>query len=165
VVRPKIYAGRKSPNLRYHSFAELFCADYNIQGCIKYDYVGEPMSSEKNKEWKNLLINDKNPRKGDEVVGNGGLSLRKKSKMLEIIRKCPIKTNGQTYLEDLYFSLPCPDVENYKKPDTDESKNFSIENHPNDKSFGVHKPWGFIDIHKHLGEWCPESVELQKLHQ
>ena len=40
----------------------------NINDFLEYDYVGAP--------W------------GDNYVGNGGLSLRKKSKMLEIIEKC-----------------------------------------------------------------------------
>jgi hypothetical protein len=54
---------------------------------IEYDYVGAP--------WLD-----------SDIGGNGGLSLRRKSKMLEILDKC--KYNGMN--EDQYFSWGCKDV-------------------------------------------------------
>jgi len=84
-----------------------------------YDYVGAP--------WSN-------------AVGNGGLSLRKKSKMLEIIEKCP-KNNIN---EDIFFANSCI---NTKKPSIDEAKEFSVESLFSENHFGVHKPWiHFNDI-------------------
>jgi hypothetical protein len=85
-----------------------------INNFLQYDYVGAP--------WK------------DHRIGNGGLSLRKKSKMIEKIRKC--KYNNQN--EDLFFANSCYNI---KKPTFEDSKYFSIESMINDKSFGVHKPW------------------------
>ena len=92
-----------------------------INKFLQYDYVGAP--------WKST--------NGD--VGNGGLSLRKKSKMLEIIEKCK-KTNDN---EDVYFTYACDGV-SINKPSTDEAKQFSIESIYSDRSFGVHKPWAYI---------------------
>lgn len=86
-----------------------------INKFLEYDYVGAP--------WIN------------GGVGNGGLSLRKKSKMLEIINKCP--TDGR--VEDVFFANSCIDI---YKPSFDEAKEFSVENVYNEKSFGVHKTWG-----------------------
>ena len=40
-------------------------------------------------------------------VHHGGLSLRRKSKMLEIIDNCPYKNNIN---EDLYFTQECPEI-------------------------------------------------------
>lgn len=88
-----------------------------LDGFLKYDYVGAP--------WK-------------DAVGNGGLSLRKKSKMLEIISKCP-KDEGN---EDIYFANPCIDS---NKPSIEEAKKFSVEKLFNKDSFGVHKPWAYLD--------------------
>ena len=85
-----------------------------INNFLQYDYVGAP--------WK------------DHRIGNGGLSLRRKSKMIEKIRLC--KYNNQN--EDLFFANSC---HNIKKPVFEDSKYFSIENVINEKSFGVHKPW------------------------
>jgi len=82
-----------------------------------YDYVGAP--------WSN-------------AVGNGGLSLRKKSKMLEIIEKCPKNDIN----EDIFFANSCI---NTKKPSIDEAKEFSVESLFSEKYFGVHKPWNYLN--------------------
>ncbi len=97
----------------------IICSDFKdlINNYIKYDYVGAP--------WK------------DKQVGNGGLSLRRKSKMLEIIENCKYNNN---YNEDVYFSFSCPGI-NINKPTFEQANTFSIETVYNDKSFGVHKPW------------------------
>lgn len=95
----------------------LICEEHKdlINNFIKYDYVGAP--------WIN------------GGVGNGGLSIRKKTKMLEIINKCPYDGTP----EDIYFS-ECPSVYLYK-PSFEKSKTFSVENVYNEVSFGIHKPW------------------------
>jgi len=93
---------------------------YLINKFLKYDYVGAPLGN----------VNGE--------VGNGGLSLRKKSKMLEIIDNCP--PTGKN--EDVYFSFhSCVDV---YRPTTEEAKKFSIENMYSDKSFGIHKSWVYL---------------------
>lgn len=103
-----------------------------IYNFIKYDYTGAPWIPT---HWNNQQYS----------VGNGGLSLRKKSKMLELLNNC--KHNGMN--EDLFFSnifaseLKCNVV--ISKPSVNDAKNFSIEHIYNDKSFGVHKPWLYID--------------------
>ncbi len=91
-----------------------------IDKFIEYDYVGAP--------WR------------DGNVGNGGLSLRRKSKMLEILNNC--KYNNEN--EDIYFSISCPNV-NKNVPNSDKAKEFSVETVYYDKSFGFHKPWLYID--------------------
>ena len=60
----------------------------NIEKFINYDYdyVGAP--------WKKL-----------NLVGNGGFSLRKKSKMIELIKNGGyIKSNGEYHYEDRFFT-------------------------------------------------------------
>lgn len=91
-----------------------------INSYMSYDYVGAP--------WK------------DQNIGNGGLSLRKKSKMLEIINNCPYSNEN----EDIYFSRACPSVKK-NIPTFDIAKHFSIETVYDDLSFGVHKPWKYIN--------------------
>lgn len=109
----------------------MICKDSGIQldEFVKYDYVGAPMPHI------------------DGLVGNGGLSLRKKSKMLEIIEKC--KYNGQDP-EDYYYANACKEVE-LTKPSRETASRFSNEGEYSDKSFGVHKPWSampFADLTK-----------------
>jgi len=82
---------------------------------LKYDYVGAPWS--------------------DLNVGNGGLSLRKKTKMLEIIEKEPYNTQP----EDVFFSMnkSVPLL----KPSVAKAKHFSVENMYEAVTFGAHQPW------------------------
>jgi hypothetical protein len=109
---------------------------------LKYDYVGAP--------WIN------------QDVGNGGLSLRRKSKMLEIVEKCKNNKDGENYInEDVVFSKGCDLVDLYK-PNFDKAKDFSIETVDNDKSFGIHKAYAYLDTNK-IGEWCPEIIQLKEL--
>lgn len=92
-----------------------------IKDFMKYDYVGAP--------WK-----------GRNALGNGGFSLRRKSKMLEILKKCPTKDHN----EDGFFSGGCPGAEP-SKPSPEKAEEFSIETIYNEAKgkpfFGIHKPW------------------------
>lgn len=100
----------------------MICDKYKdkINDFLNYDYTGAPLKA--------------------KLVGNGGLSLRRKSKILEILEKCPYKDEP----EDVYFSVACNQIPLYK-PNYDEAKKFSVEEIYNDESFGVHKPWAFLN--------------------
>jgi len=111
----------------------------NLNEFFKYDYVGAP--------WNNDRFGG---------VGNGGLSLRKKSKMLEIM-------DTVTYCgepEDMYF---CNNllVDLYR-PSMEEAKRFSVEEVFHPESFGCHQPWkrGFD---KELLAAYPELLTLFEL--
>jgi len=120
----------------------LICGEHKdlINEFINYDYVGAP--------WIN------------GGVGNGGLSIRKKSKMLEIINKCPYK--GEP--EDVYFAESCSNI--YRnKPSFEKAKKFSVENVYNKISFGIHKSWVYSND-KQLSvknKQCKGLTQLKKL--
>lgn len=107
----------------------MICPLYKdlIYNFMIYDYVGAP--------WIN---------KG--TVGNGGLSLRRKSEMLKIIINNPSNIKGDIQ-EDYFFSDLC-----YNKPSVDMAKEFSIETMYTTKSFGIHKPWLYL-----------EEIEIEEL--
>jgi len=119
-----------------------------INDFLQYDYVGAP--------WSFKHIGEKG-----RVGGNGGLSLRKKSKMLEKIRNC---NNDENQFEDMYFSNSCSML-NF--PEFTKAKNFSIETVFNEKSFGVHKPWSYMssDNLKTINENCPNLDKLIELNK
>ena len=110
-----------------------------INDFLKYDYVGAPIKHNKT-PW----------------VGNGGLSLRKKSKMLEIMNNEPY----QNIPEDFFFSLPTS-VSIYK-PSINKAKFFSVEAIFNEVSFGCHQIW-INDKYNELCEMYPEAKELCRL--
>lgn len=127
------------------------CINYFLQ--YEYDYVGAPWAPILIEPWLSKIQNG-------NVVGNGGLSLRRKSKMLEIINTS--KKNDEN-VEDLFFSFPqnC----HINKPPLEMAKNFSIETIFHHKSFGIHKAWAYMNEKdlEYLTKNIPELHELMRL--
>jgi hypothetical protein len=127
---------------------------HKINHFMSYDYVGAP--------WKNCpmkiditqLIKLKNPI-SSTCVGNGGFSLRRKSKMLDIIHTIPYENQP----EDVYFSSYTQN-----KPLPEEAKHFSVENIFYEEPFAVHKIWTTLssDDMKYLRERYKEISLLEK---
>jgi hypothetical protein len=118
-----------------------------------YDYVGAP--------W---LITAYQPTRQRDFIGNGGFSLRKKSKMLEIIDKHDWDLTKPTefeWMEDLYFTNSYSDV-SVKKPPYEKARQFAVDEVFSEVAFGCHKPW----VHKHYSIFAsiyPEVEELKQL--
>jgi len=112
-----------------------------LDNFIQYDYVGGP--------WNGGF---------DIDIGNGGFSLRRKSKMLEILDKYPVRPPNE--YEDYYYGKRILDL-NGKVPSKEEAKLFSQEEISSPKSFGVHKFWS-KGIHV-SEEQCRGVGELQSL--
>jgi hypothetical protein len=108
---------------------------------LKYDYVGAP--------WRN----------GE--VGNGGFSLRKKSKSLEVTKRFNIPKDIDIH-EDMYYS---DGGNNLYKPPFELACLFSIETVYSKVFFGVHGPWKHHDEKtvKEMCENCPGLSELISL--
>lgn len=129
----------------------LICPQYKhlINDFLNYDYVGAPWD-------ENMTTHIKNIYGGKDPVGNGGLSIRKKSKMLEVLNKHSIyHKNGFLINEDVFFS-----IHTTNKPSLEEAKNFSIELVYNDKAFGVHKAYKYLKL-----DWLPELKILEELNK
>jgi hypothetical protein len=129
----------------------LICPQYKhlINDFLIYDYVGAP--------WDEKIIHDiKTLYGGKDLIGNGGLSIRKKSKMLEILNEHSFyHKHGWLINEDIYFS-----IHTTNKPSLEEAKNFSIEMLYNDKAFGVHKAYKYVKL-----DWFPELKILEELNK
>jgi hypothetical protein len=108
---------------------------------LKYDYVGAP--------WKNGM------------VGNGGFSLRKKSKMLKCLL-FPVKVD----YEDAWFSN---DIHKLYKPPYELACLFSIETLYSKVFFGIHFAWNYHESKlEEMCENCPglsELISLQALEE
>jgi len=126
----------------------LISAKYKnyIYDFIEYDYVGAP--------WNSAYF-------AENPVGNGGLSLRKKSVILNIIKN-DINNNRYHFNEDVFFSQ---NITN--KPSKEKAKLFSVETIFSEKSFGIHKCYGHLpqeDLNK-IAEYIPEIFELAELNK
>jgi len=113
----------------------------NIQEFIDYDFIGAPFL--------------KNSNDTPNSVGNGGLSLRSKSIMIEVIKKidptsCDYNSSTLDYMkfvnlefppEDVYFSKCMQENIIGLVADWDVAYQFSSETVFNENSFGAHKFW------------------------
>lgn len=116
----------------------------------KYDYVGAP--------W---MICNYPPTRQREFIGNGGMSLRRTEKMLEIIEKHDwnlMETTEFEWMEDLFFTNCYNDIK-IQKPPYELTKLFSVDEVFSTVSFGCHRPW----CHSHYTELVKIHPELETL--
>lgn len=113
----------------------------NIDDFLHWDYIGAP--------WPENTDNNK------KNVGNGGLSLRTREKMLKIINKVNINntklnkstidymknSNCSTIPEDVYFSKNMEELNIGNLADNKSAFHFSTESIYNENSFGGHNFW------------------------
>lgn len=145
LVSKKFYNMIKGENLLIFQMDTCLCSNtkYKFQDFFMYDYVGAP--------WMKNNLNIKNVK---NKVGNGGLSLRKKSSILKHIDNHTYK--GEP--EDVYFAKS----NTLKFPSIEKAAEFSTEHLLNPYSMGFHKP----DVHlsesnkKIVRNICPEFQEV-----
>ena len=108
-----------------------------INDFLKYDLVGAPWDFPHD---RNHILNG--------IVGNGGFTLRKKSKMLEILAACKYPYTDKSFASENTFISNCNSI-TVNKPTFEEAKKFSSETAIDSESFGLHKPWVH---HKNIDE-------------
>jgi hypothetical protein len=126
----------------------IFCAGAPkiINDFLDYDWIGAPWSTTSN------------------YGGNGGLSLRKVSRILKVLETQKRK-EGDGQLEDLWLSSRLNQLEGAKMADASISKTFSVESVWDDNPLGYHIGW--LGVHheqiwddekqvQHILEYCPE---------
>jgi hypothetical protein len=102
----------------------ILCANapVTLNNFLEWDWIGAPWSPQA--RWG----------------GNGGLSLRKVSKILQVLAK-DNRTIGDTGLEDWWLSSRMVRLEGAKMPNANISKTFSVESVWHDKPLGYHIGW------------------------
>jgi hypothetical protein len=124
---------------------------------MEYDYVGSP--------WP--LSNGDNPME----VGNGGLSLRRKCKMLELLshldeeylKKKNIHRGKTYYIEDVFFCGKYHEGVELKKPSYEKSKEFASEADIGIDPFGIHACWKYSNAYNALIQKYPIISQLKDL--
>mmetsp|Transcript_11154 Transcript_11154/g.17535 ORF Transcript_11154/g.17535 Transcript_11154/m.17535 type:complete len:131 (-) Transcript_11154:188-580(-) len=116
----------------------MLCSGHTngLESFLQYDYIGAPFlpgdcppGHDKDRSMcqsdfdKMALAEDL--ELPDGVGGNGGLSLRRRSKMLEFIEKCP-NHPFVTWNEDIFYSYPCRNV-TLALPPEPVARTFSVE--------------------------------------
>ena len=142
-IETEIFLVFQSDSMIFKKNADL------INNFLDYDYVGSP--------W---LITNYTPTKECDYIGNGGFSLRRKNKMLEIIDKITHDNIDKRY-EDLYFSKKYDNIE-IKKPEYEKCKTFSVDEVFSEITFACHKPWA-TPYYNSLVNIYPECELLKNL--
>jgi len=126
---------------------------HKIEDFYKYDFIGAPVPS-----YILGLINVLFLGKGYPIFHtrfyNGGLSFRKRSKMLAVIREYPW---DEKCTEDMWFCAFLPNVDG-KLPSKSAARKFSFEaENLDDTPWGIHKP------RKNYEELCRVCSEVEKI--
>jgi hypothetical protein len=105
----------------------------NIDNFLKYDYIGAPWKK------KNKCIKITN-----SLVGNGGLSFRKKSAILKILKLVDYKFKSNSSIsEDIFYSMWMKKF-NMNLPSSDKAELFSSEHICNYECAGLHKTYHYL---------------------
>lgn len=126
-------------------------SQYDMSHFLQYDYVGAPSTKIVNNGLKFLfLCRGYLPKKH---YMNGGLSFRKRSKMLKVIKEHPW---DETMTEDVWF---CQFLDNL--PDIETARKFSFESEELIATpFGLHKPRKNYD---RLDKLCPNYKKIETI--
>ena len=156
MLEPLIYELIPTETFLTFQLDTLISAKYKdyIYDFVEYDYVGAP--------WREGIFN-RITDKMDVLVGNGGLSLRKKTAMLNIIKNDIANSRYENDIyEDVFFSK---NIKN--KPSVENAKLFSVETLFSEKSFGIHKCYEHLQHNElcRIAEYVPELAELIKLNK
>jgi hypothetical protein len=120
-----------------------------FESFLAYDYVGAP--------WLQTMYV---PTKECGYIGNGGFSLRRTSKMLELIeaKEWTSKTDLIDQLEDLFFCRPVPGIQ-VNKPSYEIAKLFCVDEVFSPIAMSCHKPW----FHAHYEQFKVLYPEVELL--
>jgi hypothetical protein len=108
---------------------DTYIRNGDIEPFLQYDYIGAP--------WHPVICNW---LKHENRVGNGGLSLRKRSAMIRCLQQVSKNTLEN---EDRFFCQKCEHLLNL--PSTDVARSFSVETWEHPTPFGFHKPWQIVN--------------------
>ena len=102
----------------------IFCANSNktLNDFLEWDWIGAPWS------------------KDATYGGNGGLSLRRVSKILQVLDE-ETRPPGDSALEDLWLTTRINNLKGARMPYANVSKTFSVESVWDEQPLGYHIGW------------------------
>lgn len=139
LTRPELWSNLNAQNiLVFQTDSVIFSnSKVNIYDYIEYDYVGAPWSNISEGQFSDMVRFIK-MRTGAHV-GNGGLSLRRRKKMLEAVSTYPYITSPHLN-EDVYFNWALRELPNAKMPTVQISAQLFYETVDADElPFGAHR--------------------------
>jgi hypothetical protein len=134
----------RGEKILFFQIDSVMCSNsrHKVTDFLQYDYIGAP--------W------DLSWYSGDEnyLVGNGGFSLRTRSKILALLAFVPHKRRTP---EDVYYAQNMHRV-NGLIPPVEIAKTFAVESMYYDRPLGVHRYGWSCEFRAKLAKTCPESM-------
>jgi hypothetical protein len=144
LTTPEFWKRVRGEKILFFQIDSAMCSNspHKVTDFLQYDYVGAPWDL----SWYN----------GNEnyIVGNGGFSLRTRSKILALLA---LVSYNRRMPEDVWYAQNMHRV-NGSIPSAEIAKTFSVESIFYDRPVGVHRFGWNCEFRAKLAKTCPESM-------
>ncbi|KAJ3014516.1 hypothetical protein HKX48_005111 [Thoreauomyces humboldtii] len=132
----------ESEHILFFQLDSIICSnsDQAVEDYFRFDYVGAP--------W---------PHAPDVLGGNGGFSLRRKSRLLRCLQHRTWHRGEDS--EDAFYAHCLASFPDAVLPTFEEGMKFAIEGQDSERYLGIHKPSAGLKVGPHL-DFCPEAALL-----
>jgi hypothetical protein len=140
----KFWERVRGEKVLFFQIDSIMCSNspHKITDFLQYDYIGAPWDP----SWFGFSK--------VELVGNGGFSLRSRSKLLALLAVLPY---DRKMPEDVWYALNLRRVNGTVAP-MNVAKTFAVESICYDRPLGAHRPYLKCSIQAKLSQTCPESM-------
>jgi hypothetical protein len=149
LTTPTFWKKVRGEKILFFQIDSMMCSNspHKITDFLKYDYIGAPWGL----SW---FFYD--PR---YLVGNGGFSLRTRSKTLALLA---LVTYDESLPEDVWYAQNMHRV-NGLIPSIEIAKTFAVESVYYDRPLGVHHFDTSCEFRANLSKTCPESMLVRRI--
>jgi hypothetical protein len=146
LTTPKFWQRVRGEKVLFFQIDSIMCSNspHKITDFLQYDYIGAPWDP----SWFGFSEVD--------LVGNGGFSLRSRSKILALLAVLPY---DRKMPEDVWYGLNLRRVNGSVAP-VNVAKTFSVESIYYDRPLGAHQFNLKCSIRAKLYQTCPESMMI-----
>jgi hypothetical protein len=144
LTNPKFWERVRGEKILFFQIDSIMCSNspHKITDFLQYDYVGAPWDP----SWYSFSKVD--------LVGNGGFSLRSRSKILALLALVPYNSKVP---EDVWYSTNLRRVNGSIAP-VDVAKTFAVESVYYERPLGIHRPHLKCATRAKLFQTCPDSM-------
>ena len=141
---PNFWRRVRGEKVLFFQIDSIMCSNspHRVTDYLQYDYVGAP--------WTRAIL----PFDTEYRVGNGGFSLRTRSKVLALLA---LLKHSPGIPEDLWYAQNMRHV-NGSIPSIEVAKTFAVESIPYERPVGIHRTTLPCAVREKLFQTCPEAM-------
>ena len=144
LTNPQFWRRVRGEKVLFFQIDSIMCSNspHRVTDYLQYDYVGAP--------WTRAIL----PFDTEYRVGNGGFSLRTRSKVLALLA---LLKHSPGIPEDLWYAQNMRHV-NGSIPSIEVAKTFAVESIPYERPVGIHRTTLPCAVREKLFQTCPEAM-------